>query len=54
MEKIKRCSTCGSFPFCNYYKREENGKECTEWKDREVQTHLKSKKGEVFEFKEVK
>lgn len=50
----KRCTNCGFFPFCNYNKREENGKDCEEWKKREIEMKIVNKNGEIFEFKEIK
>ena len=52
MEKPKICATCGRYPFNKNCNKEM--KVCEEWIDREVQMYLKSKKGEVFEFKEIK
>lgn len=51
MKEEKRCTNCGYYPFCN----KTNGPtdKCNEWKEREVQMHLKSKNGEVFDFRKV-
>ena len=55
MEKNKRCENCGRHPFCEYYNKciYGNGNE-EHWIKREVQMHLKSKKGEKFDFERLK
>lgn len=50
MEVTKRCTNCGRFPFC---KQSPNIKDKC-WIKRDVQTHLKNKDGEIFEFGRIK
>jgi hypothetical protein len=53
MNKEKRCTNCGKFPFCDEdLSTGESIENC--WIKRQVEMKLDSKKGEVFDFNKVK
>ena len=51
MEIVKRCGSCGYYPFCE--RTEGASGYCDKWIKREVELKLESKKKEVFNFKKI-
>ena len=49
---MKRCNSCGKFPFCEMSKGPTDI--CDDYTKREIEMYLKNKKNNNFEFKKIK